>query len=73
MLVGAGDKLVPGLLGVGPQNVIIVRVEGYIVLVYVGKELICSKNLGDLNQLVVVVLALKERLLLEDHASEHAT
>ena len=42
------------------------------ILINVGEELLCAEDLGDLHQLVIVVFALEEGLLLEDHASEHA-
>ena len=48
-------------------------IERYLVLGDVVKELISAKDLGDLDELVIVILALEERLLLEDHSGEHAS
>ena len=72
VLVLAVHELVPRLLRVLPQDVVVVGVQGHVVLVDVGKQLICAEHLGDLDQLVIVILALEEGLLLEDHACEHA-
>ena len=47
-------------------------VEGHVVLLNVCEELIGAQHLCNFDQLVVVVLALKERFLLENHACEHA-
>jgi len=72
MLVLAMNELVPRLLGVLPEDVIVVGVESHAVLVDVGEEFVSAEDLGDLYELVVVVLPLEEGLLLEDHAGEHA-
>jgi hypothetical protein len=49
-----------------------VRVQGQSVLVKVRVQLLGSEHLGDLNELVVVIAALKEGLSFENHASKHA-
>lgn len=54
------------------QQIFVVGVEGEPVLVKVSVELLSAENLGNLDELVVVVTALEERLPLEDHASKHA-
>lgn len=72
VLVGAAHKLVPGLLRMLAEDVVVMSIECYVVLVDVCKELVSAEYLGDLDELVIVVLALEERLLLEDHAREHA-
>lgn len=72
MLVLAVHELVPRLLGVLAEDVVVVGVEGDVVLVDVSEELVGAEHLGDLDQLVIVVLTLEEGLLLEYHASEHA-
>ena len=54
------------------EDVVIVRIKSYIVLVNVGIELISSQNFSDLHKLIVVILALEEWLFLEDHTCEHA-
>ena len=73
VLVLAVDKLVPRFLGVLPEDVIVVGIQGYIVLVDVSKELISAKHFSYLHKLIVVVLALEEGLLLEYHPREHAS
>jgi len=72
VLVLAVDEFVPGLLGVLTNHIVVLLIESHIILVNVGVELVCAEYLGDLHELVVVVLALEEWLLLEDHAREHA-
>jgi hypothetical protein len=54
------------------EDVVVVAVERDIVLFDVGKQVIGSQHLRDLDQLVVVVLALEEGFLLENHACKHA-
>lgn len=49
------------------------RIQGHIVLLNIVVEFLSAEDLCNLDELVVVVLALEERLLLEDHASEHTT
>lgn len=58
----------PGFLRVLTQNVIVVRIKGHIVLLNIVVEFLSSEDLCNLDELVVVVLALEEGLLLEDHA-----
>lgn len=72
MLILAGQKLRPGLACVLSNHVVVLLLQSYIVLINVGIELVCSEDLSDLHQLIVVILSLEEGLLLEDHASEHA-
>ena len=48
-------------------------VQSHIVFLNVSEQVVCAQNLCDFHQLIVVVLALEEWLLLEDHACEHAT
>jgi hypothetical protein len=49
-----------------------VSIKSDIVLIHVGEEFISAEDLSDLNQLIIVILALEEGLLLEDHTCEHA-
>ena len=58
-----------GVLG---QKIFIVRVKGKSILVQVGVEFFGSEDLGNLDELIVVIATLEERLSLEDHAGEHA-
>ena len=72
MFVLRVDELVPGFLRVLPNHVIVLLLKRYVVLVNVRVELVRAEHLRDLDELVVVVLALEERLLLKDHPREHA-
>ena len=47
-------------------------VEREAVLVKIGVKLFSAEYLCNLDELVVVIRTLEERLALEDHASEHA-
>ena len=67
------DKLAPWFLCVLAQNVIIVTVQGHAVFLNVSKKLICAKDFSNLYELIIVVLALKEWLLLEYHTGKHAS
>jgi len=49
-----------------------VSIKSDIVLINIGEKFISSEDLSDLNQLIIVILALEEGLLLEDHTCEHA-
>ena len=68
------DEFGPGFArdGVLGQEIFIMRVKGKSVLVEVGVEFLCAEDLRNLDELIVVVAALEERLSLEDHAGEHA-
>ena len=48
------------------------RVELNAVSAQVRVQLVCAKNARDLDELVIVVLAVEEGLFAEDHAGEHA-
>ena len=54
------------------EKILVVRVEDQAVLVEVGVELLGSEHLRDLDELVIVVTSLEERLTLEDHTGKHA-
>lgn len=54
------------------QDVIVVAVEGYVVLLDIVEEVVGAEDFSNLDELVIVVLALKERLFLENHARKHA-
>jgi hypothetical protein len=72
LVVLRGNELGPWLLGVVAEDVVIVRVELHVVLLYIGEELISSQHFGNLYELVIVVFALEEWLLLKYHSSKHA-
>ena len=64
-------KLVPWFLLVHSKDVIIVTVKGHVIFLNIVEKVICSKNLGNLNKLIVVVFSLEERLFLKDHTGKH--
>ena len=55
------------------KDVIVVAVKLDIILLNIGEEFISSKHLCNLNQLVIVVFSLEERLLLKNHACKHTS
>ena len=61
-----GDQLDRNKPAVPAEQLIELRVEANIVLVDVRVELFRAENLGDLHQLVIVVVPMEERLLAED-------
>lgn len=67
------DERMPRLLRVPRQEIVILRVQLDIVLVQVLEELIGTKNLGDLNELIGVAVSMEEWLLPEDHRGKHGT
>lgn len=71
-LILGSDKRVPRLAGEARENLVILWVQLNIVLVQVLKELLGSEDLGDLHQLIRVAVAVEERLLSENHGSEHS-
>ena len=49
-----------------PSNeLIVLSVQANVILFEIGVELICSENFGDLNELIVVIMAVKERFFPE--------
>ena len=65
-LVLARDEAAPRLALVPSEDVVVLRVEVDIVFLEVGVQLVRPEHLRDFDQLVVVVVAVKERLLAED-------
>ena len=61
-----GDQLDRNKPAVPAKQLIKLRVEADVVLVDVRVELFRAENLGDLHQLVIVVVPMEERLLAED-------
>ena len=53
------------------QETIKVGIKLNAILLEVSVELVCAQHLGNLHQLVVVVVSVEEGLLAEDHAREH--
>ena len=66
-------EFAPLLLWVLTQDIVIVAIQSNIVLVKINKQIVCSQNLGNLNQLIVVIFTLEEWFFLENHTSEHAS
>ena len=48
------------------EELVVLRIKGNVVLVYVLIQAVSAQNLGDLHQLVIVVVPMEERLLAED-------
>lgn len=63
----------PGLLLESSENVVVLRVKFDFILVDVVKEIVRTKNLGDLDKLVRVAVAVEERFLAEDHGRKHGS
>lgn len=72
-LVLVVHELVPRLFWVLAQDIVVVGIQSDIVLFNVSEKVISSKDFRNFHQLVVIVFALEEWLLLEDHTSEHAS
>jgi hypothetical protein len=72
VLILSGNEFLPWLLRVAAQDAIEVRVQLKIISVKVVEQLFGAKDLGDLHELVVVVVPVEERFLAEDHPGEHA-
>jgi len=65
------DEAVPGLLLEAAQDVVVLGVELDLVLVEVVEQVVGAKNLGNLDELVGVAVAMEEGLLAEDHGGKH--
>ena len=66
-------EFVPGFFLMHTQDVVVMAVQGDVVLLNVIEQIVCAQNLGNLHELIVVVLALEKRFLLENHSGKHAT
>lgn len=65
------DKAMPRLLLESSQNIIILCIQFYFVLVKVVEQIIRAKDLGDLDKLIRVAVAVEEGLFPEDHGRKH--
>ena len=65
------DKGLPWLTRGGFDEIVIVRVQVNVVLFQIGKELVCTQDICDLHQLVIVVLAMEKGFDLEDKGAQH--
>lgn len=66
-LVLGRDKRVPRLAREAREDIVVLRVQLNVVLVQVFEELLGSQNLGNLDQLVRITVAMEKGLLAEDH------
>mmetsp|Transcript_35961 Transcript_35961/g.78765 ORF Transcript_35961/g.78765 Transcript_35961/m.78765 type:complete len:235 (-) Transcript_35961:546-1250(-) len=71
MLILRRDEFLPGLFRVTAEDTIKVGVKLKIVRVKVVEQLFGTQDLGNLHQLVVVVMSMEEGLLAEDHPCKH--
>jgi hypothetical protein len=72
-LVFAGNEAVPGLLLESAQNIVVLRIELDFVLVEVVEQIVRSEDLGDLDELIRVAVAMEEGLFPKDHRRKHGT
>jgi hypothetical protein len=72
-LVFRGDEAVPLLLGEPPNDVVVLGVKFYLVLVQVVEEVVGAEYFGDFDKLIRVALPVEEWLLSEDHRREHGS
>lgn len=70
-LVFSVDEAMPGLAGEAREDFIVLRIQLDLVLVQVLKQLLGTKDLGNLDQLVGVAVAVEEGLFAEDHRRKH--
>lgn len=70
-LVLSSDEAVPRLPGEPADDVVVLGVELYLVLVQVIEEVIGAEDLCDFDKLIRVALAMEEGFLSEDHGREH--
>lgn len=65
------DEAVPGLLLEAAENVVVLGIELYLVLVEVLEQLVSAKDLGNLNKLVGIALTVEKGLLAKNHGRKH--
>lgn len=65
------DEAVPRLLLEPTEDIVVLSVEFDLVLVEVIKQLVRAKDLSNLDELIRVAVAVKERLFAEDHGGKH--
>ena len=73
MLIFGRHKLLPRRARVATENCVEFAVEPHTVFVEISKEHISAQHTCNLDKLIVVVMAMKKRLPLEDERGEHAT
>lgn len=70
-LVVGIDETVPRLLLKTSEDVIVLSIQLNLILIEVVKKFVGAEDLGDLDELVRVGVAVEEGLLAEDHGGEH--
>lgn len=61
----------PRLLREAPDDVVVLSVKLYLVLVQVVEEVVSAEDLGDLDKLIRIALSVEEGLFPEYHGCEH--
>jgi hypothetical protein len=70
-LVLGRDKAMPRLLGEAAEDVVILGIELYLVLVEVVEEIVGAEDLCNFDQLIRIAITMEEWLLAKDHGCEH--
>lgn len=70
LVVGINEAM-PGLLLEASEDVVVLGVKLNLVLVQVVEQVIGAQDLGYLDQLVAVGVAMEEGFFAEDHGREH--
>lgn len=65
------DEAMPGLFLKAAENVVVLSVELDLILVQVVEQVIGAQDLGYLDQLVAIRVAMEEGLFAKDHGREH--
>ena len=55
------------------EEIIILCIEFDVVFLNILKQLVCSKDLGDFDELIIIIVTMEERFLAEDHRSKHGS
>ncbi len=71
-LVLGVDEAVPRFLLETAEDVVVLGIELYLVLVEVVEEIVGTEDLGNLHQLVRVTVPVEEGFLAEDHGRKHS-
>ena len=77
MLILVGDEVTPSFFRRSDQPVLVLVVQIQTILLHITHQFVSAHDLDDLDQLVVVVIAMEEWLLLEDlyfsyHGRQHS-
>jgi len=55
------------------EKIVILSIQFDIIFLDILEQFICSKDFGDFDELIVVVMAVEEGLFAEDHGCEHCS